>query len=644
MSNHRDDYNRFSVWGFIKGFGKLIIGFLLLLQGLMGLVLLLLIVGLWAQFTGALGGNQDQAKYQIEEGTAFVLNPVGVLVEDAPERDELAAAISGAYGVSEPTMISLHDVIKTIRAAKDDSRISAMVMDIGTLAVEGTSKAYTLIDEIEAFKEGGKKVYATSSFYRQTQYLIASHADEIILNDAGGVSLTGYGVFNNYYKSLLDKLKITNHVFRVGTYKAAVEPSLRDDMSEAAKEANLEFVTSFWDRYIQEVGGVRDLDPAVIHNYADTYNTVLREYGGDSARAALAVGLVDKVYNSGQLRQFLQQTFGKGRGRSIYKGIPYQAYLKSLSPPVETTLAGKSYVAVITAAGTIVPGRNQSSGVAASGPIVDYLLKAKDDDNVKAVVLRVDSPGGSAFASELIHNAILEVKAAGKPVIISMGSLAASGGYLIAAPGDEIWAAPTTITGSIGVFATFFTFENLATEAGVFTDGVGTTSQSALTATGVGALPEVTADALQAGVEHGYERFLNIVAKGRGLERDYVDSVGQGRIWTGEKALELKLVDKLGTYEDAIKAAASKAELSDYTVIRYEDRRTPFERIISGNTAQIITKTGLDKSLAAAVPLSNSNLGDLLQNFDREISDLKNYNDPAHLYTRCLECEALPQR
>ncbi|MEO0614187.1 MAG: signal peptide peptidase SppA, partial [Pseudomonadota bacterium] len=626
----------FSVWGFIKGFGKLVLGFLLLLQGIVGLIVLLAVIGVLTSVSGVFSGENDPANLQIESGSAFVLNPAGVIVEQAPEDDPFEEIIEEAYGIQEPSPISLTDVVRTIRAAKDDDRIKAMILDLDSVAIGGTSKAYTIIDEIEAFKESEKKVYAIGDFYGQTQYLIASHADEVHLNDGGAVALYGYGIFRNYYKSLLDKLKITSHVFRVGTFKAAVEPRLGDEMSEAAKEANGVLINSFWGRYKNDIATTRGLAPEAVHQYADAYNVVMAEYKGDAAAAALGTGLVDKTFKSSKMRAFLVETFGKGRDDKGFKSVGFRSYLKTLA--AEKNDASSNDIAIITAAGIIMPGRSRPGQTAGSTTLVEYLEKARKDDDVKAIVLRVDSPGGSAFASEKIHDAILAIKEKGKPVIVSMGSLAASGGYLIAAPADEIWAAPTTITGSIGIFAAFETFENSLAEIGVYTDGIGTTAQSGLLATGLGPLPAVTAEALQLGTENGYERFLNIVAEGRDLTRDYVDSVGQGRVWAGDTALDLKLVDKLGSLDDAVKSAASLAGLTDYDVVRYEDRRTAFEKLFSGASASVVRATGAHEALARH---HRSGVGALMKVINESDVFLQTFDDPNHLYMRCLACEAV---
>ena len=629
--------NKFSVWGFIKGFGKLVIGFLFLIQGLIGLFFLLALIGVFSTVAGNLGGNNDKAQLTIANDSAFLFNPRGIITEVAPPQDNLEAMFQEAYGVREPRRISLSDAVKTIRAARDDKRIKAMVLDLDNVGIAGTSKAYALIDEIKAFKEADKKVYAVGNYFGQTQYLIASHADEILLNKSGAVSIYGYGVYRNYYKSLLEKLKITSHVFRVGTYKAAVEPQLRDDMSPAAKEANLEFVGELGQRYIREVGASRGLNAEDIHQFADEYHLGMAEFKGNKPEAVKALGLVDQVTKPSDMRKYLAEIFGAGEKKKDYKHVSFDPYLRSL---IKRPVAQANKIAVVTAAGAIMPGKSRIGQTAGSTTIVKFLDQARKDDKIKAVVLRVDSPGGSAFASELIHDALTQIKEAGKPVIVSMGSLAASGGYLISAPADEIWASPSTITGSIGIFASFSTFENLAAEIGVNTDGVGTTSQAAILGAGIGALPETTASAFQSSVEHGYDSFLSIVAEGRGLEKSYVDSVGQGRVWTGQKALELKLVDKLGTLDDAIVAAAKRANIEDYEVTRFQDRRTPFEKLFGGVAAKAIHVTGLHKTIARH---RQSGIGEILRAYDKHAEFLSSFDDPNHLYLRCLECEGITQ-
>ena len=291
-------------------------------------------------------------------------------------------------------------------------------------------------------------------------------------------------------------------------------------------------------------------------------------------------------------------------------------------------------IAVITAAGTIVDGEAPVGRAAGGDTIAAELRKAREDDKVKAVVLRIDSPGGSAFASDIIRDEVIALKAAGKPIVVSMGSLAASGGYWIAANADEIWAAPTTITGSIGIFGYFNTFENTAAEVGVFVDGVGTTNLSPILAAGIGPLPDSFSDLIQQSTENGYDRFLTVVGDGRGLDKTYVDSIAQGRVWVGETALDLKLVDKLGDYDDAIVAAAALAKLEKYDVVTTKEKRTPFERFLGNMSAQVLAYVNMDSGKTSPRLLTK-----MMKAAEDQAEFFEEFNDPNAAYARCVTCD-----
>jgi protease-4 len=311
--------------------------------------------------------------------------------------------------------------------------------------------------------------------------------------------------------------------------------------------------------------------------------------------------------------------------------VSYARYLASLRPPVDDS---DPNIAVVTAAGTIVDGQ-APIGVSAGGDTIAALLRrAREDDNVKAVVLRVDSPGGSAFASDIIRDELIAIKKAGKPLIASMGSLAASGGYWISAPADEIWAAPTTITGSIGIFGLTFTFENAAAELGVFTDGVGTTALTPALAAGFGPLPEEYAEILQQSIEDGYDRFLSVVGEGRGLDKDYVDSVGQGRVWIGARARELRLVDELGDIDAAIAAAAARANLENYDVVEFVDELTPFERLLGSFSSRVLALSGGEIRAAQRTSIVRK----WIAQAEKHLAFFGEFNDPNAAYARCLAC------
>ena len=627
--------SHFTVWGFIKGFGKLMIGLLLLLQGLIGLVVMLLFVGVLVSVSNGVAGNNDKVTVTIPDGAALVLNPNGVLVEQAEDIDPFTVLIEEAYGVDEPEDIEVHDLVKVIRAAKDDKRIKGIVLDLGSLQVPASSasKVHYIADELRAFKESGKKVTAVGDYYSQDQYLLAAEADEIYMNDYGNVVLYGYGRYTTYVRALLEKLKVTSHVFRVGTYKSAVEPILRDDMSPEVKEANLAYLNVLWDQYIEAVESARELQPGTISRYANNLNEVMDSVNGDFAEAALSVGLIDELKSRAEQNEHLVGLYGADSSGKSYKNVGFRRYLTAIDHDKDD---GDPNIAVVTAAGVIVDGEAPNGEAAGGDTVAAYLRKAREDDDVKAVVLRIDSPGGSSFASDIMRDEVLALKAAGKPVVASMGSLAASGGYWIAASADEIWASPSTITGSIGIFGYFYTLENTAAEIGLSVDGVGTTSLSPILATGIGPLPDVASDIIQQSVENGYDRFLEVVGEGRGLDKAYVDSVGQGRVWIGGRAQELRLVDKLGDIDDAIAAAAALAELEKYDVVDMTDRRTPFEMFFGGMGAKVMTMTGLDQKVRMH---RNSPAGKLLMQAEQQLEFFSQFNDPNAAYARCLACQ-----
>ena len=629
------DESGFSVWGFIKGFGKLVIGLLLLLQGLIGLVVLLLFVGVLVSVANGVAGNADKPQVTVPDEAALVINPNGVLVEQAAEVDPFEAIVEEAYGIDQPTQIEVHDLVRVIRKAKDDDRIKGIVLDLGRLEVPSSSasKAHYLSTELLKFRESGKKIIAVGDYYSQDQYLIASTADEIHMNDYGNVIVYGYGRYGVYLKSFLEKLKITSHVFRVGTFKSAVEPFLRDDMSPEAEAANRAYLDVLWREYASKVETARNLDQGAIENYANNFGDILRGVNGSFAEAALANGLVDKLNTRAEQREFLMTEFGKDKEEKSFKKVGYKRYLSSLDGNKD---GDNPNIAVVTASGTIVDGEAPLGEAAGGDTIAKLLRKAREDENVKAVVIRVDSPGGSAFASDIIRDELLAIKASGKPVVASMGSLAASGGYWIAAPADEIWAAPTTITGSIGIFGYFNTFEEAAAHWGIYTDGVGTTNLSPLLATGIGPLPENVADIIQQSVEYGYDRFLTIVSEGRNLEKEYIDSVGQGRVWIGERAIELKLVDNIGGIDESIEAAARLAEIEDYDVVEMTEKKTPFEQLLSGFSVKAASYLGADN---VASLRKTPALAKVAGKVEEQIEFFGEFNDPNAIYARCLACE-----
>ncbi|GGC96459.1 signal peptide peptidase SppA [Aquisalinus flavus] len=641
-----DGDNKLTFWGFFKTIIKAVVGIALFLQAMVFIFIMIVFVafigGIATQMGG--GGNQQGPSLKVPEGAALVLDPAGVLVEQAAAIDPFEQALSEAYGAGQPPQVEVHDIIRVIRAARDDSRIKAMVLDLGQLYVPSyaASKLHDIAAEIDAFKESGKTVVAVGDYYSQEQYLLASHADHIMLHDYGSLLIYGYGSYGTYLKSLFERFNVTNHEFRVGTYKSALEPYTRDDMSEPAKEANRAYLSVLWREYTSGIEAARGLPAGAIASYADDAVDIIDAAGGDLAMAAMNVGLVDELRDREGQKQYLIDLVGKDRDGKSFKGVGFRTYLVSAAGPENTAAPD---VAVVTAAGTIVDG-DQPFGVAAGDTIARYLKQAREDDNVKAVVLRVDSPGGSAFASEVMRSEVLALQEAGKPVVVSMGSLAASGGYWISAGADEIWAAPTTITGSIGIFGFVQTFENTVGQYGVYTDGVGTTDLSPIIAAGIGPLPEEFGAIIQRSTENGYDRFLTIVSNGRDLTKQEVDAIGQGRVWIGETALDIGLVDKLGSLDDAVAAAAALAGIEgDYDLVEMHENKSRFEKFLESLAAE---SDALFKGKAAdETELFGSYLADyqqpalkqMIQKIASEARYYEAYNDPNNLYVRCLECE-----
>ena len=558
----------------------------------------------------ALMSGPDRA--EVPDGGALLLAPKGAIVEQTSTGEPLNLLVGGSFGET-----ALGDILDAIDRAAEDSRIGALVLDPSSLSYVAPAQLEAIGDSLDEFRASGKKIVAKGHYYNRDQYYLASFADDIYLHPMGEVMLAGYGAFRNYYQGLFDELKVNVHVFRVGTYKAFVEPYTRSDMSEAAKVASQATIDSLWTRFVDRVAANRGLETAAVLAYANRFDELLAEAGGNTAELAMEHGLVDALLANEAVSERLRTLTG---GEDTYRHVAFDDYLPPSMPP----LFGDT-VALISASGPILMG-NQPRGFIGADTMARRLRDARKDDSVKALVLRIDSGGGSAFASELIRQEVAEVQEAGKPVVVSMAGTAASGGYWIAATADEIWAAPTTITGSIGIFAIVPTFENTLGAVGVTRDGVGTGPfVGALDP--LGGIGDAMGRALQASIDHGYDRFVKLVADGRGMTPEQVDAIAQGRVWTGEKALELGLVDQLGHLEDAIASAAALAGIERFGVRHLEEPLSPREALLR----QVLDNLGLD---AGTGRLS----GSLATGFMRELRLLDALNDPKHVYALCELC------
>ncbi len=568
---------------------------------------------------------------KVEQGAALVLAPRGALVEQLTGTPG-ERAFRELTNRAEPESL-VQDQIRALRQAASDDRIGALVLRLGGFGGGGLTKLQALRAAIDEFKLSGKTVIATADDYGQSQYYLASAADEIWLHRFGSVRILGYGSYRNYYKDAIDKLDLDFNVFRVGEYKSAVEPYLRNDMSDESRHARLAWMSDLWNAYKRDVAAARGLSPADIDSYIDGFPTLMEEHEGDPASIALATGLVDHVASRDEIRDRLIELVGEDKEEKSYKRISVDSYLEALGPE---ELGSGDAVGVVIARGTIEDG-SRPPGTIGGDSTARQIREMRRDDKVKAIVLRVDSGGGSAFASEVIRREVELAREEGKPVVASMGSVAASGGYWISVSADEIWAQPTTITGSIGIFSLFPTYQRTLAKLGIHTDGVGTTSSAGSLRLDRAISPEM-ARVMQLGTDRGYRDFLARVAEGRGMTVEEVDAVARGRVWSGEDAHGLGLIDQLGEIEEAIASAARLAGLGEEYAIRYPEQETDFkDQLLADLLARADHWFGKATEEALARVPSHDLLGHPL--FDALAEDMRaveQFNDPKGLYAYCF--------
>jgi protease-4 len=575
---------------------------------------------------------KDNNKITVPPNSALMLKLVGNVVIEKEGVDPFTEFMQEAFEQEDDNPeILLQDVLLTIENAKQDRRIKALVLDLSGLGSAGLDKLEQIAVALEDFKESEKPIYAIGDYYSQNQYYLASRADHLYLNPMGFMMFEGYGRFGMYFKSAIEKLKAETHVFKVGTYKSAVEPYIRDDMSDAAKEANKAWLTAMWTQYKTSVAEARGLD---VNNFDEELDVFLQKFeqsGGDFAQYALDFGWVDALKTREQALQEIVAVVGKDESGMGFNAISYRNYLNIIKPVLPNLNNNLDKVAIVVAKGTILNG-TKKPGQIGGDSTAELLRKARYDKSVKSVVLYVDSPGGSAFASEIIRQEVENLQAVGKPVVAVMSTYAASGGYWISAGADKILAAPSTITGSIGIFGMFLTFENTLDYLGVHTDGVGTTEFAGMGITK--SLNPKVAAIMQRGIEHGYDQFISLVADKRDMSKEQVDQIAQGRVWIGDTALELGLVDELGYLEDGVKAAAELANLDTYDT-QY------IQRTLSKNELfwkELFQNASVSFKGAFAVEKSSTILG-LVKELTADIEAVSKLNDPKGVYAYCLACE-----
>ena len=554
--------------------------------------------------------------------TALVIAPKGQLVKPLTGQS-IQRAVDEARGAVPPETL-LKDVIDAIEAGKDDDRVQALVLNLNSFGGGRMTKLQDVRDAIVDFKTSGKKVIATSDFYEQDAYFLAANADEILVHKMGGIVLQGFGRYKMYYKDGIDRLGLDVHVFRVGEYKSYVEPYLRNDMSPEAKEANLEWLGDLWRIYLEEVATARGMTVAQLEEYANEFPRLIEEANGDAAKAALDFGLVDQALTRIELREHLVELVGEDEDTHSYNRIAFSEYLEALDEDRFGRKAKGDRVGVVVARGTILDG-SHPPGTIGGDSTAALIRQARNDEKIKAIVLRVDSGGGSAFASEVIRRECEKAREEGKPVIASMGSVAASGGFWISTSSDQIWAYPSTITGSIGIFGMFPTYQRpLAKHLGVRVDGVSTAPLAGIRPDRE--LPEEVGQVIQSMIDHGYREFLARVAESRGMTTEEVDKIARGRVWSGEDAYELGLVDNLGDLNDAIVAAAELAELGDDYEVTYIEKKVKFkDRILKELMARAMGVFGPE--IQNETPLE-----EVIRQVQRSAAAFAELNDPNHAY------------
>lgn len=612
-----------TLWRFIAGFFKWtwrVLNFVReMVLNLFFIFLVLVGVGIWMQIGN--GSNSEQTARG-----ALLLDISGVIVDKPSTNHRLGVLGRQLFGASSDRLQenSLFDIVNAIRQAKDDRNITGIVLDLKNFTGADQPSMRYIGKALREFRDSGKPVFAVGENYSQGQYYLASFANKIWLSPQGQVDLHGFATNGLYYKTLLDKLKVSTHVFRVGTYKSAVEPFIRDDMSPAAREADSRWIGELWQNYLHTVSANRQISPQQLFPGAQAIIDGLTSVGGDTAKYALDHKLVDALASSADVEKALTKQFGWSKTENNYRAISYYDY--SLKTPADTG----GTIAVIFANGAIMDGE-ETPGNVGGDTTASQIRDARLDPKVKAIVLRVNSPGGSVNASEVIRAELAAARAAGKPVVVSMGGMAASGGYWISTPANYIVASPSTLTGSIGIFGVINTVENSLSSIGVHSDGVSTSPLADISMTK--ALSPEVQQMMQLSIEYGYKRFITLVADARKRTPEQIDKIAQGHVWTGEDAKANGLVDSLGDFDDAVAKAAELAKLKQWHLDYYQDEPTVLDMVMDSMTGSV--RAMLPEAIQAMLPAPLVSAANTVK---AEGDKLAAFNDPQNRYAFCLTC------
>ena len=588
---------------------------------------LMLLLFLFMVFFGVLSGGVPPA---LPDKAALIVQPYGFLVEQL-EGDPLDRALAELAGDGKP-QTRVQDIVDALEYAKDDDRIELVYLELSNVLGAGLSKLQHVAAALDEFRSSGKQVIASADVLSQGAYYLAAHADEVYLHPEGYVIMQGFGRFRNYYKDAIDLLRIDWNVFRVGTHKSFVEPYTRMDMSDEDRESTLRFIDQLWSLYQLDVETARDLEEGAIDAFSQEFLENVRATSGDVALAARDHDLVDELLTRTEIRDKLIDLVGEDADKpDSFNSAGMYEYLDQMRMLSGGKVKSEN-VAVIVAAGDILPG-NQPPGTIGGDSLGALLRDARNDEAVKAVVLRVDSGGGSAFASEIIKDEISALRDSGKPVVASMSSVAASGGYIISMEADRIFASPSTITGSIGVFGMFPTYQRTLDAIGIATDGVGTTPLSGIFRLDR-AMSEQTKELFQLLVEDSYNDFITDVAASREMDKGFVDRIGQGQVWTGLDALNNGLIDELGGLDAAIASAANFAGLAEgeYGIKHLRRELSATEQLLV-DLLGTASRAGFDISPWAGKPAV---LKEIAKKAGAAAESLLRLNDPKGVYSHCF--------
>lgn len=584
----------------------------------MFLILLVLVgVGIWLQVSSS---SAEPSR------GALLLDITGVVVDKPSVSNKLGVIGRQLLGASSDRLQenSLFDIVDVIRQAKNDRNITGIVLDLKEFAGADQPSMQYIGKALREFRDSGKPIYATVDSYSQGQYYLASFANKIWLSPQGMVDLHGFATNSLYYKSLLDTLKVSTHIFRVGTYKSAVEPYIRDDMSPAAREADSRWIGELWQNYIGTIAANRQITAQQVFPGAQGLLDNLSKLGGDTAKYALENKLVDELASSATVDKALIKQFGWSKENKDFSYTSMYDYQVKKAPD-----QGGS-IAVIFANGAIMDGE-ETPGQVGGDTTAMQIREARLDPKVKAIVLRVNSPGGSVSASEVIREELAAAREAGKPVVVSMGGMAASGGYWISTPANYIVASPSTLTGSIGIFGVINTVENSLDSIGVHTDGVSTSPLADVAVTK--ALPPEVGQMMQLTIENGYKRFIGLVAASRQKTPEQIDQIAQGHVWTGQDAKANGLVDSLGDFDDAVAKAAELAKLKSWHLDFWQDDPSFVDMVFNSMSGSV--RAMLPEAIQAYLPapLADAALAVKAQN-----DKFGTMNDPQNRYAFCLTC------